>query len=45
MNGNRSKEISVIVISEQTRYCPLAGIKYILLYSFILQFNNKSFFQ
>ncbi|XP_043685451.1 adhesion G protein-coupled receptor A3 isoform X2 [Vespula pensylvanica] len=24
MNGNRSKEISVIVISEQTRYCPLA---------------------
>lgn len=24
MNGNKSKEISVIVISEQTRYCPLA---------------------
>lgn len=25
VNGNRSKAISIIVISDQTRYCPLAG--------------------
>lgn len=25
VNGNKSKAVSVIVISEHTRYCPLAG--------------------
>lgn len=37
INGNKSKAVSVIVISEHTRYCPLAGIYLSCLVKFVSQ--------
>lgn len=47
VNGNKSKAVSVIVISEHTRYCPLAGMKLAVMKIVLYEKNqkyHKSFF-